>query len=146
MPRGKKKIDESVKVSEENMTPEIVTETAAPKTDTPEESVTETKAVPEKKARKPRAKKTVENAAESASKEKPVKTGRKRNTSPESVTIQSGGNDYSMSDIIDLCKSAYRGGTKKQIKTISVYVKPENDILRAYYVVNGKADGAFIDL
>lgn len=60
--------------------------------------------------------------------------------------IQSSGKDYTMSDIIELCKAAYRNGTRKQVKSCDVYLKVENGGLRAYYVINGKADGAFIDL
>lgn len=60
--------------------------------------------------------------------------------------IQSNGKDYTMDDIKEACKEAYKNGTRKHVKSIDVYLKAENGGLRAYYVINGKADGAFIDL
>lgn len=63
----------------------------------------------------------------------------------DSIVIQSGANEYAMQDITDLCKNAYRGGTRKQIKSIKVYLKAENNGIRAYYVVNDSASG-HIDL
>ena len=63
----------------------------------------------------------------------------------EDVIIQSSGNEYSMSDITEMCKNDYRGGTRKQIKSIKVYIKAENNGIRAYYVVNENISG-HIDL
>ena len=60
--------------------------------------------------------------------------------------IQSNGKEYTNDDIVELCKAAYRNGTRKQVKSCDVYLKAENSGLRAYYVINGNADGAFIDL
>lgn len=60
--------------------------------------------------------------------------------------IQSSGKDYTMDDIKEACKESYKNGTRKHVKSIDVYLKAENGGLRAYYVINGKADGAFIDL
>ena len=60
--------------------------------------------------------------------------------------IQSSGKDYTMDDIKEACKEAYKNGTRKHVKSIDVYLKAENGLLRAYYVLNGKAEGAFIDL
>lgn len=60
--------------------------------------------------------------------------------------IQSSGKDYTMEDVKEACKEAYKNGTRKHIKSCDVYLKAENGGLRAYYVINGKADGAFIDL
>ena len=64
----------------------------------------------------------------------------------EVFVIQSNGKEYTNDDIVELCKAAYRNGTRKQVKSCDVYLKAENDGLRAYYVINGNADGAFIDL
>lgn len=81
--------------------------------------------------------------------EKPKRTYTKKakstSTKTEDVIIQSSGNEYSMSDITEMCKNDYRGGTRKQIKSIKVYIKAENNIVRAYYVVNDSASG-HIDL
>lgn len=60
--------------------------------------------------------------------------------------IQNNGNDYTIADIKERCIKAYRGDSRKHVKTIDVYVNFENGALRAYYVVNGKAEGAYIDL
>lgn len=60
----------------------------------------------------------------------------------DEVVIQSGEKDYTLSEITQLCKDAYRGGSKKQIKSIKVYVKAEKNKLIAYYVVNDSANGS----
>lgn len=60
--------------------------------------------------------------------------------------IQSSGREYTMSDITELCKAAYRNGGTAEIISCDVYLKAENGGLRAYYVINGTADGAYIDL
>ncbi len=51
-----------------------------------------------------------------------------------------------MSEIKEACKEAYKNCTRKHVKSLDVYLKAENGNLRAYYVVNGNADGSFIDL
>ncbi len=61
-------------------------------------------------------------------------------TNSDEVRIQSGDKDYTLSEITEKCKDAYRGGTRKQIKSIKVYVKAEKNQLKAYYVVNDSAD------
>ena len=43
-------------------------------------------------------------------------------------------------------ETAYINGTRKQVKYCDIYLKAENGVIRAYYVINGKAEGAFIDL
>lgn len=63
----------------------------------------------------------------------------------DEVLIQSSGKDYTLSEITETCKNAYRGGTRKQIKSIKVYVKAEGDRLKAYYVVNDNISGS-VDL
>ena len=63
----------------------------------------------------------------------------------DEVLIQSSGKDYTLAEITETCKNAYRGGTRKQIKSIKVYVKAEGNQLKAYYVVNGSISGA-VDL
>ena len=117
------------------------------------------KKTPAKRGRKP-SNNTSKNAvsvpapADTASitTEKPKRTYTKKTKSTstktaktEDVIIQSSGNEYSMSDITEMCKNDYRGGTRKQIKSIKVYIKAENNVVRAYYVVNDSASG-HIDL
>jgi len=65
---------------------------------------------------------------------------------PGDFIIQSGSNEYSIENIKEMCAKAYRGDTRKQIKTIDIYLKFEDGAFRAYYVINGKADGAYIQL
>ena len=89
-----------------------------------------------------------------AAKTKETKTASKKKAAPvkaeapkkDVFLIQSNGKDYTMDDIKEACKEAYKNGTRKHVKSIDVYLKAENGGLRAYYVINGKADGAFIDL
>lgn len=89
-----------------------------------------------------------------AAKAKETKTVSKKKAAPAKTEapkkdvflIQSNGKDYTMDDIKEACKEAYKNGTRKHVKSIDVYLKAENGGLRAYYVINGKADGAFIDL
>ncbi len=86
-----------------------------------------------------------EKVSASAEKKKRTSNKKAKANKSEEFVIQSNGNDYTMSDITEMCKNAYRGGTRKQIKSIKVYVKSENNSIRAYYVINDKANG-YIDL
>ena len=59
--------------------------------------------------------------------------------------IEFGGNKFAADEIVEKCKAAYKAdNSRKQVRSIEVYVKPEDN--KAYYVVNGKADGLYIDL
>lgn len=77
-----------------------------------------------------------------AAKPQKSETAAKENT----FLFQSSGREYTANDIAELCKAAYRNGTRKQVRSCNVYLKSENDGLRAYYVINGNSDGAYIDL
>ena len=103
---------------------ETKVETAPVSETVPAPEVKETKSTPKKKP---------------ATKKEEVKK-------PDAFVIQSSGKEYTNDDIVELCKAAYRNGTRKQVKSCDVYLKAENGGLRAYYVINGNADGAFIDL
>ena len=91
--------------------------------------------------------KTVKKAATAKKKSAaPKRTVRKSaNGKSDEVLIQSGSKDYTLSEITQICKDAYRGGTRKQIKNIKVYVKAEGNKLKAYYVVNDSVNGS-VDL
>ena len=104
-----------------------VAEKAKAKTTAAAPAVEEVKAAPVEKA--PRARKTAEK--------KPA---------DDKFIIQGSNGEYTMSDVVEACKTAYRNGTRKHITSCDVYLKAENGVLRAYYVINGKAEGAFIDL
>ncbi len=86
-----------------------------------------------------------EKVSAPAEKKKRTSNKKAKANKSEEFVIQSNGNDYTMSDITEMCKNAYRGGTRKQIKSIKVYVKSENNGIRAYYVINDNANG-YIDL
>ena len=94
-----------------------------------------------KKATSNSAKKT--SAAATGVKKPAVKKTAKGKS--DEVLIQSSGKDYTLAEITETCKNAYRGGTRKQIKSIKVYVKAESNQLKAYYVVNDSISGS-VDL
>ena len=95
--------------------------------------VTETKAVKaEAKAEAPKA--------EEPKKETAKKTPAKRTTAKDiktSVVVQFAGKEVTEKDLIAAVKKAYtkKGNKVGDIKTIEIYVKPEESA--AYYVVNG---------
>lgn len=60
--------------------------------------------------------------------------------------IQNGDDEYSIGKIKELCIADYKGNTRKKVKTVDVYVKFDNGSVRAYYVINGKSDGSYIEL
>lgn len=130
----------SNKFAVSNTTAASVTEKAAPVEETKAETApaaeptTAVEApVSEVKETKPTPK------AKSAAKKEDVKKA-------DVFVIQSNGKEYTNDDIVELCKAAYRNGTRKQVRSCDVYLKAENNGLRAYYVINGNADGSFIDL
>lgn len=89
--------------------------------------------------------KVVTSVADPAPAEKKKRSSNKKTNKAEEFIIQSSGNEYTMSDITEMCKNAYRDGTRKQIKSIRVYVKSENNGIRAYYVINDNISN-YIDL
>lgn len=86
------------------------------------------------KAEKPAAAKTEKPAAKKAAPEKSAK-----------LFVEFNGNQYNSEEIIEKCKAAYKGDSKKQVKTIEVYVNVSEN--KAYYVINGKSgENYYIDL
>ena len=114
----------------------VVAEEAKAETTAAAPAVEEVKAAPVEKA--PRARKNAEKKA-------PAKAAEKK-PADDKFIIQGSNGEYTMSDVVEACKTAYRNGTRKHITSCDVYLKAENGVLRAYYVINGKAEGAFIDL
>lgn len=108
---------------------------AAPEVKAPVEAKAEVKTEAEKEEKKPAAKK--------APAEKAVKKAPEKDTAK--LFIEFGGNKFAADEIVEKCKAAYKAdNSRKQVRSIEVYVKPEDN--KAYYVVNGKADGLYIDL
>ncbi len=59
-------------------------------------------------------------------------------------TIEFGGKNTSVEAIVEAVKEAYAAeGNKAAIKTIELYVQPENGV--AYYVINGVSEGKCIN-
>lgn len=115
---------------------------AAPEVKAPVEAKAEVKTEAEKEEKKPAAKKAPAKKEEAPA-EKAVKKAPEKNTAK--LFIEFGGNKFAADEIVEKCKAAYKAdNSRKQVRSIEVYVKPEDN--KAYYVVNGKADGLYIDL
>ena len=113
---------------------------AAPEVKAPVEAKPEVKAEAAKEEKKPAAKK-----APAKKEEAPAEKPAKKAADTAKLFIEFGGNKFSADEIVEKCKAAYKAdNSRKQVRSIEVYVKPEDN--KAYYVVNGKADGLYIDL
>lgn len=110
-----------------------------------EKSVSKRRKKAEKNAAAPAPAEVAEKVSAPAEKKKRTSNKKAKANKSEEFVIQSNGNDYTMSDITEMCKNAYRNGTRKQIKSIRVYVKSENNGIRAYYVINDNISN-YIDL
>ena len=115
---------------------------AAPEVKAPVEAKAEVKTEAEKEEKKSAAKKAPAKKEEAPA-EKAVKKAPEKDTAK--IFIEFGGNKFAADEIVEKCKAAYKAdNSRKQVRSIEVYVKPEDN--KAYYVVNGKADGLYIDL
>ena len=91
---------------------------------------------PEKKnSRKRNEKAKAEKAPKKAAEEK-----------KNDVFLIQGIGEHTVADITELCKADYKNGSRKRVASIDIYVKAEHGELRAYYVVNGNAEGKYIVL
>lgn len=114
MPRKKKETTPAAKVKAEAK----VEETAAP--------VEAVKPIEEKKSVE---KKTTRK---SAAKKAPAKKAEPKVT----VKVQFGGNEYDIDEITKNVTKAYKGSVKGAVKSVDIYVKPEDGAV--YYVVNSE--------
>ncbi len=111
--------------------------TAAPKAEV--KAAVAVKKTAEKKTaeKKTAAKKTAVKKADTK------KTAAKKTTAKKPVDskvyIQFYGKQITASDVAASCEADYKANNKAAIKSIDIYVKPEEDT--AYYVVNGKVEG-----
>ena len=120
MPRRKKTETAPVAEVTAPVAAETVTETAA-------------EAPAEKPVKKPAAKKTATKAKATA---KPAAKTAKATTAPkETVKIQFGADEYDFAEIKKAVKVDYKSKVKGRIKTVEIYIKPEDQAV--YYVVNG---------
>lgn len=120
MPRKKK--------TETTPAAEVKTEAKVEATTVTEEKPAEKKApakksAPEKKAAP--AKKTAEKKA-------PAKKAEPKVT----VKVQFAGNEYDIDEITKNVAKAYKGSVKGAVKSVDIYVKPEDNAV--YYVVNSE--------
>ena len=136
--RTTKKASTSADVKAENVS---VTETKKAATKSVSKTKKDIVAKPKAAAKKPVAK--TEKKTVAAAPKRTVKKSAKGKS--DDIVIQSGDKDYTLSEITQICKDAYRGGTRKHIKSIKVYVKAEGNKLKAYYVVNDSMNGS-VDL
>ncbi len=120
---------------------EVAVKEAAVKETVAEKKPAEKKASEKKAAAKKAAAK--DNAAEA--KDVAKKSAAKSADKASKLVVQFAGKEYDSNDIVEMCKAAYKAdNSRKQVRSIEVYVKPEES--KAYYVVNGKAEGLFIEL
>ena len=122
MPRKKK--TETAPVAE--IKAEVVTETVA-----------EAPVPAEKPAKKPAAKKTPakKTATKTTAARKTVAKTTKTATAPkETVKVQFGGDEYDFAEIKKTVEADYKGKVKGKIKTVEIYIKPEDKAV--YYVIN----------
>ena len=57
----------------------------------------------------------------------------------EVAKIQVDGCEFDVAEIIEKAKADYKANNKAAVKSVDVYIKPEEKA--AYYVVNGKVEG-----
>lgn len=103
-----------------------------------EEVKTEAAKAPAKKAAEKKTA-TKKPAAKKAAAKKPAAKKAAAPAKAEVIKVQFGGNEYDTAAIVEAVKAAYKAENKSAIKTLSVYIKPEENA--AYYVVNDKVNG-----
>ena len=84
----------------------------------------------EKAVKKPAAKKKAAPAKDTAAKKAPTK----KNDPKIKVKVQFGDAEYDIDEITKKVAKAYKKSVKGNVKTVDIYVKPEDRA--AYYVVN----------
>ena len=101
-----------------------------------------------KEAVKETAKAPVKAAAPKAEAKKPVaRRTKKAAVAAEEVFIQYAGKEFTTKDLVAEVKKAWTemtGKKEEEIQDIKVYVKTEEN--KAYYVVNGEAEGHYVEL
>ena len=120
MPRRKKTETAPVAEVTAPVAAETVTETAA-------------EAPAEKPVKKPAAKKAT--AAKKPAAKKPAAKTTKAAAPKETIKIQFGADEYDFAEIKKAVEADYKSKVKGRIKTVEIYIKPEDKAV--YYVVNG---------
>ena len=104
--------------------------------ETAKEAVKETAKAPAKTAVKAEAKKPAVR-----------RTAKKAAVAAEEIFIQYAGKEFTTKDLVAEVKKAWTemtGKKEEEIQDIKVYVKTEEN--KAYYVVNGEAEGHYVEL
>ena len=104
--------------------------------ETAKEAVKETAKAPAKTAGKAEAKKPADR-----------RTAKKAAVAAEEIFIQYAGKEFTTKDVVANVKKAWTemtGKKEEDIQDIKVYVKTEEN--KAYYVVNGEAEGHYVEL
>ncbi len=112
------------------------------KADAQTEAVKETvaEAPAEKPAKKPSAKKApakktaTKTTAATKTAAKATKTTKNATAPKETVKVQFGGDEYDFAEIKKAVEADYKGKVKGKIKTVEIYIKPEDKAV--YYVIN----------
>ena len=124
MPRKKK--TETAPVAE--IKAEVVTEAV-------KETVAEAPVPAEKPAaKKAPAKKTATKTTATKTAAKTTKTAKTATAPKETVKVQFGGDEYDFAEIKKAVEADYKGKVKGKIKTVEIYIKPEDKAV--YYVIN----------
>ena len=106
----------------------------------PAEKKTETKSTAKKTETKAAAKKAP--AKKATTKKAPAKKAADAKTT---VFVKVGENEFAAKSVVDKCVKAFKAENKgATIKTVEVYINANES--KAYYVVNGIADGKFVEL
>lgn len=138
-----------MKEKAENKAVNKVTEEAVTTEVKKEEVIAEEVKKPAKKTTKTTAKKTTKTAAKTEDKAPVRKTAAKKAAEKKeeimaSVTLQFDGKAYTEKELTIIAKDVWKfdlGREEAEIKTIELYVKPEEGV--CYYVFNGEVTGSF---
>ena len=113
---------------------------ATAKTEKVAEVKAETKAATKKTETKTAAKKETKKAP---AKKAPAKKTAAKTT--KNVFVEFCAKQISADEIVDKCVNAFKAENKgKAVESVEVYIKPEENV--AYYVINGVADGKYVEL
>lgn len=87
----------------------------------------------------PKAEKKTAEKKPAAKKAPAKKAASKAEVKKENVVLQFAGKEIEIDSVIASAKADFKANNKGCVRSINVYVKPEEDA--AYYVVNGKTTG-----
>lgn len=87
----------------------------------------------------PKAEKKTADKKPAAKKAPAKKATAKAEVKKENVVLQFAGKEIEIDSVIASAKADFKANNKGCVRSINVYVKPEEDA--AYYVVNGKTTG-----